>query len=74
MFFCICFVIKGITMTPCQNILRTISNIKFSTLHDLRVINFSWNQIDEIPEEISKLPLLEHLFLSHNSIVSLVGI
>lgn len=45
-------------------------NIKFSTLHDLRIIDFSWNKIDVIPDEISKLPLLEYLYMSHNEIVS----
>jgi len=53
-----------------RNLLTSISNIKFSTLHDLRIVDFSWNHIDVLPDELSKLPLLEFLYLSHNELVS----
>jgi hypothetical protein len=51
-------------------LLSDLSNLRFSALHDLRILDFSWNQLTSVAEEICELPLLEVLNLSHNQIVS----
>jgi hypothetical protein len=51
-----------------QNFIRTIEHVMFSNHQELRVVNLSRNEIEFIPEGLSKLPLLEVLDLSYNHI------